>query len=115
VTAGELREWCLSQAGAVEEFPFGPETSVFKVGGKMFALSRLDAAPLSVSLKIDPVLGEELRASYADVKPGYHLNKRHWVTIDLNGDADDELVRGLIEDSHDLVRPRRRRPPAASS
>ncbi len=114
MTADELRDWCLSLPGAVHEFPFGPETSVFKVGGKMFALSRLDGEPLSVSLKVDPVLGEQLRASYADVKPGWHLNKKHWVTITLNGDADDELVRGLVEDSHDLVRPRRRRPPAAA-
>lgn len=102
----ELREHCLSLLGAVEEFPFGPETSVFKVGGKMFALSRLAGSPLSVSLKIDPPLGEQLRASYESVKPGWHLNKKHWVTVELGGDAEDQLVRDLIEDSHDLVRPK---------
>jgi predicted DNA-binding protein (MmcQ/YjbR family) len=113
MTADELRDWCLGLAGAVEGFPFAPGVSVFKTGGKMFALTRLGQAPLAVSLKVDPVLGEQLRASYEDIRPGYHLNKKHWVTITLGGDADDELVRGLIEDSHDLVRPRRRRSPAA--
>lgn len=103
----ELREHCLSLLGASEEFPFGPETSVFKVGGKMFALSRLGAEPpLSVSLKIDPPLGEQLRASYECVRPGWHLNKKHWVTVEIGGDAPDQLVRDLIEDSHDLVRPK---------
>jgi uncharacterized protein (DUF1697 family)/predicted DNA-binding protein (MmcQ/YjbR family) len=109
MTPDDIRAFCLELLGAVEEFPFAPDVSVFKVGGKMFALSRLSEDPLTVSLKIDPVLGEQLRASYDAVQPGYHLNKRHWVTVTLNADADDELVRGLIEDSHDLVRPRPRR------
>jgi predicted DNA-binding protein (MmcQ/YjbR family) len=105
----ELRTFCLDLLGAKEEFPFGAETSVFKVGGKIFAISRLDQEPLTVSLKIDPPLGEDLRASYTAVRPGYHLNKRHWVTITLGDDAEDELVRGLLEDSHDLVRPKPKR------
>lgn len=109
MTPDDLRAFCLELLGAVEEFPFAPDVSVFKVGGKVFALSRLAQDPLEVSLKIDPVLGEQLRASYEAIRPGYHLNKRHWVTITLNADADDELVRGLLEDSHDLVRPRPRR------
>lgn len=109
MTPQELRDFCLEQVGAVLEYPFGPETAVFKVGGKIFALSRLDGEPLQVSLKIDPDLGAELRGTYDAVGLAYHLNKRHWVTVTLNGDAEDELVRGLLEDSHDLVRPRVRR------
>jgi hypothetical protein len=65
----------------VEEFPFGPETSVFKVGGKMFALTALDTRPLTVSLKCEPALAEALRAEHSAVRPGYHLNKRHWITV----------------------------------
>jgi predicted DNA-binding protein (MmcQ/YjbR family) len=115
VTADELREWCLSMPGAIEDFPFAPGVSVFKVGGKMFALSRLAAEPLDVSVKCDPVLAESLRASYASIAAGYHLNKRHWLTITVNGDADDRMVRDLIQDSYDLVKPTRRRPPPATS
>jgi predicted DNA-binding protein (MmcQ/YjbR family) len=113
VTADELRAWCLGQPGASETFPFGPETSVFKVGGKMFALSRLDASPLRVSAKCEPELAAQLRLSYPAIAPGYHLNKRHWNTITLDGSLEDTTVRDLIEDSFDLVvsaLPRRLRP-----
>jgi predicted DNA-binding protein (MmcQ/YjbR family) len=75
VTAQALRKVCLSFAGAVEEFPFGPETSVFKVGGKMFALSGLERGPLQVSLKCEPDLADQLRLAHEAVNPGYHLNK----------------------------------------
>lgn len=109
MTGDELRDHCLELLGAGEEFPFSAGLSVFKVGGKIFALSHLEDEPLQVSLKIDPVIGEQLRASCDAVKPGYHLNKKHWVTITVGGDADDELIRGLIEDSHDLVRPQPKR------
>jgi predicted DNA-binding protein (MmcQ/YjbR family) len=110
VTPDDLRQLCLGLAGAVEERPFGPQTSVFKVGGKIFVLSQLDAeGPLQLSLKIDPPLGEDLRASYECVRPGYHLNKKHWVTIEVGGDVPDELIEGLVEDSYDLVKPRPRR------
>jgi predicted DNA-binding protein (MmcQ/YjbR family) len=98
-----LRGWCLRQAGAKEEFPFGPEHSVFKVAGKMFALSALDRAPLEVSVKCEPDLAVALRASYPAIRAGYHLNKRHWNTITLDGSIADQLVRDLIEDSYDLV------------
>jgi predicted DNA-binding protein (MmcQ/YjbR family) len=76
---------------------------VFKVAGKMFALSRLDEAQLRVSLKCEPELAEQLRASYAAVIPGYHLNKRHWNTVMIDGSLPDELVRDMVEDSYDLV------------
>jgi predicted DNA-binding protein (MmcQ/YjbR family) len=107
VTADELRDWCLSMPGAVEDFPFAPGVSVFKVAGKMFALSSLDAQPLKVSVKCDPVLGESLRESYRSIVAGYHLNKRHWLTVTLNDDADDQMVRDLVQDSYDLVKPKR--------
>jgi predicted DNA-binding protein (MmcQ/YjbR family) len=101
--AAELRGWCLQQGGAFEDFPFGPEHSVFKVAGKMFALSALDRMPLEVSVKCEPELAVELRNSYPAIRPGYHLNKRHWNTITLDGRLPDQLVRDLIEDSYDLV------------
>jgi predicted DNA-binding protein (MmcQ/YjbR family) len=103
VDASELRRWCLQHPGAIEDFPFGPEHSVFKVAGKMFALSALDRAPLEVSVKCEPDLAVELRNSYAGIRPGYHLNKRHWNTITLDGSVPDHLVRDLVEDSYDLI------------
>ncbi|MFL5895061.1 MAG: MmcQ/YjbR family DNA-binding protein [Thermoleophilaceae bacterium] len=104
MTAPDLRTWCLKMPGATEEFPFGPRTSVFKIGAKMFALSALGSTPLTVSVKCDPELAEALRGSYDAIVPGYHLNKRHWITITLGADASDRVVRDLIEDSYDLVR-----------
>jgi predicted DNA-binding protein (MmcQ/YjbR family) len=101
--ASGLRAWCLRQPGAVEDFPFGPATSVFKVAGKMFALSALDRMPLEVSVKCEPELAVALRNSYPAIRPGYHLAKRHWNTVTLDGSLTDQLVRDLIEDSYDLV------------
>jgi predicted DNA-binding protein (MmcQ/YjbR family) len=103
MTAAALRDHCLSFPDAAEAFPFGPETSVFKVAGKMFALSRLDAESLRVSVKCEPELAAALRASHAAVIPGYHLNKRHWNTVIIDGSLPDEMVRDMIEDSYDLV------------
>jgi predicted DNA-binding protein (MmcQ/YjbR family) len=103
MTTSELRGYCLSLAGAEETFPFGTETSVFKVAGKMFALSRLGASPLSVSVKCDPLLAEQLRATHAAIGPGYHLNKRHWNTVVLDGSLTVRTVCDMIEDSYDLV------------
>jgi predicted DNA-binding protein (MmcQ/YjbR family) len=103
VTPAELRRHCLKLAGAEETFPFGPETSVFKVGGKMFALAALRRSPLTVSVKCEPELGEQLRGTYDEIEPGYHLNKRHWLTITLGGAATDDLVRELVAGSYDLV------------
>ena len=101
--ATALRAWCLEQPGAVEEFPFGPEHSVFKVAGKMFALSALERVPLEVSVKCEPELAVGLRNSYGAIRPGYHLNKRHWNTNTLDGSLADQLVRDMVEDSYDLV------------
>jgi predicted DNA-binding protein (MmcQ/YjbR family) len=106
VTPAALRRFCLSLDGAEETFPFGPETSVFKVGGKMFAVAGLKAEPLRVTLKCEPELSVQLRNTYDEIVPGYHANKRHWITVDLTGSLDDGLVRTLIADSYDLVAPR---------
>ena len=101
--ASNLRDWCLEQRGAIEDFPFGPEHSVFKVAGKMFALSALERTPLEVSVKCEPELAVGLRESYPAIRPGYHLNKRHWNTLTLDRSLPDQLVRDMIEDSYDLV------------
>jgi predicted DNA-binding protein (MmcQ/YjbR family) len=103
VNADELRTWCLARPGAVEDFPFGPEHSVFKVAGRMFAISALERAPLEVGLKCEPELAVDLRETHAAIRPGYHLNKRHWNTVTLDGSLPDALVRDLVEDSYDLV------------
>jgi predicted DNA-binding protein (MmcQ/YjbR family) len=104
VTARSLRKLCLEFPGAYEDFPFGPETSVFKVEKKLFAISALGASPLKVSLKCEPELAEELRGSYPDaVAPGYHLNKRHWNTVLCDGTLPDAMVRDMVEDSYDLI------------
>jgi predicted DNA-binding protein (MmcQ/YjbR family) len=109
----ELRGLCLEFPGSAETFPFGPETSVFKVAGKMFALSRLTQSPLQISLKCEPALAEQLREAHAAVLPGYHLNKRHWNTVIVDGSMPEQMIKDMIEDSYDLVvsklpRPRRR-------
>ena len=103
MTPAQLRRFCLKLADADETFPFGSETSVFKVRGKMFALGQLQRQPLKVSVKCEPELGEQLRASYEEIEPGYHLNKRHWLTVTCGGAAPDELVRELVAGSYDLV------------
>ncbi len=99
----ELRDHLMSFAGAEETFPFGPNTSVFKVAGKMFALSHLQAESLRVSLKCEPALAEALRSAHSAVLPGYHLNKRHWNTVVLDDSLPDATVKDMIEDSYDLV------------
>ena len=99
----QLRDQCLSFAGAEETFPFGPNTSVFKVEGKIFALSRLDADPLKVSLKCEPELAVQLRRDHEAIIGGYHLNKRHWNTVTLDGSVPEQLVRDMVEDSYDLI------------
>ena len=108
MTPDALREFCLSLPQAIETFPFGEETSVFKTSGnnKVFALSGLAAEPLKVTLKIDPEESIALREQYEAIVPGYHLNKKHWVTITCDGSVPDELVEELITASHALVAPK---------
>jgi len=103
VRPAKLREHCLSFPGALETFPFGPENSVFKVEGKMFALTRLDGRPLRVSVKCEPALAEQLREMHEAVTPGYHLNKKHWNTVVLDGSLPEQTIKDMVEDSYDLV------------
>jgi predicted DNA-binding protein (MmcQ/YjbR family) len=103
MTPAQLRDYCVSFAGAAETFAFGPSTSVFKVAGKMFAVSQLAATPLAVSVKCEPSLAEALRVAHAAVLPGYHLNKRHWNTVIIDGSLSEQMIKDMIEDSYDLV------------
>lgn len=98
----ELREYCLTLKGVTEEFPFGETVLVFKVSGKMFCLSELDKG-LSIAIKNDPEKNIELREEYPAIKPGYHMNKKHWNTVDVNGSISDDMLKNLIDDSYDLV------------
>jgi predicted DNA-binding protein (MmcQ/YjbR family) len=99
-------EYCLSKKGVTEHFPFDEETLVFKVGGKMFALSSLnewEKGNPSVNLKCNPEYAEELRAEYDDINPGWHMSKIHWNTIEINREVPDSLIKELIDHSYDLV------------
>jgi predicted DNA-binding protein (MmcQ/YjbR family) len=94
---------CLAKPGSAEDYPFGDEVAVFKVAGRMFALVPLGPPPGSVSLKCDPDLAAGLRTRYAAITPGYHLNKRHWNTVALDGSVPDEELLELIDHSYELV------------
>ncbi|MEO8240174.1 MAG: MmcQ/YjbR family DNA-binding protein [Flavobacterium sp.] len=99
-------EYCLSKKGATEHFPFDENTLVFKVGGKMFALSSLlqwEKNEPSVNLKCDPERAQELRAEYEEIKPGFHMSKVHWNTIALNGNLPTSFIKELIDHSYELV------------
>jgi len=103
LTTEQLRAYCLSQTAAIEEFPFGPEARVFKVMGKMFALMSVDADPPTINLKCDPLLAQALRETYEAVRPGYHMNKKHWNTVTSDGTISDDELREMIDASYDLV------------
>jgi predicted DNA-binding protein (MmcQ/YjbR family) len=98
-----FREYCLSKPAATEDTPFGPDNIVFKVEGKMFALAALDEVPPAVNLKCDPDLALELRDRYAQVRPGYHMNKKHWNTVELDGVIPGKEIKKMIDHSYDLV------------
>jgi predicted DNA-binding protein (MmcQ/YjbR family) len=98
-----FREYCLGKRAATEGTPFGPDNIVFKVAGKMFALAALDEVPPAVNLKCDPDLALELRDRYEQVRPGYHMNKKHWNTVVLDGVIPQVEVRKMIDHSYDLV------------
>jgi predicted DNA-binding protein (MmcQ/YjbR family) len=95
--------YCLSLPGVEETTPFGPEAIVYKVGGKMFALAMADEVPTRVNLKCDPERALELRDRYEDITAGYHMNKRHWNTLNLGGRLPKAMVHELIEHSYQLV------------
>jgi len=98
-----LREYCLSKPDAEETFPFGPETLVFKVNGKVFLLVGLDQEQLQFNVKCDPEMAEQLREKYSCVLPGYHMNKKHWNAIVVDGTANNRLLKDWIDHSYELV------------
>lgn len=102
----DVEAYCLSLPGATEDYPFGDGAAVFKVGGKMFALTQPPGQPTRINLKCDPVLAIALRQKYASVQPGYHMNKKHWNTIQLDGSLPDNEVRQQIDHSYGLVVPK---------
>jgi predicted DNA-binding protein (MmcQ/YjbR family) len=102
-----LRDYCISKDGATESFPFGEDTLVFKVNDKIFALVNLDG-DLSINLKCDPVFAIELRERYPDVRAGYHMNKKHWNTVMLNGSVPDREVFSWIDHSYNLIAGKRK-------
>jgi predicted DNA-binding protein (MmcQ/YjbR family) len=99
----EFRVYCLSKAGVTEEFPFDQSTLVFKVGGKMFALTGLDDPEFKVNLKCNPEWALELREQHGSIRPGWHMNKTHWNTVHVDGSFADELFLELVDHSYDLV------------
>lgn len=108
-----LRAACLGLAGAYEDYPFDPEIAVFRVRvpggaappgpGRIFALVRVEVEPLSISLKCDPALAVQLRSAHPEITGAWHLNKKHWNGVRLDGTLDEGMLRDLIEDSYDLV------------
>src|SRR6266705_1210052 len=108
----EFREYCLSKPSATEGAPFGPDVLVFKVGGKMFALATLDEVPPTVNLKCDPDLALDLRDRYEQVGPGYHMNKKHWNTVEIASGIPDIELRKMIDHSYKLVIERLPKPKA---
>ena len=98
----EIREYCLSKKGVTESFPFDDVTLVFKVLDKLFALTSLDKE-LSLNLKCDPETAIQLRAEYPAVLPGYHMSKKHWNTVMIDGSINDKLIYQWIDDSYQLV------------
>ena len=98
-----FREYCLSKPQVTEGTPFGETVLVFKVAGKMFALAALDEVPATANLKCDPDRALELRDRYEQVKPGYHMNKKHWNTVEIDNGIPERELRGMIDHSYDLV------------
>jgi predicted DNA-binding protein (MmcQ/YjbR family) len=101
--AVEFREYCLTKPNTIEGTPFGETVLVFKVAGKMFALISLDEVPATANLKCDPDLALELRDRYEQVRPGYHMNKKHWNTVEIEGGIPETELRKMIDHSYGLV------------
>src|SRR5437879_13843270 len=98
-----FREYCLTKPAATEDTPFGPDNIVFKVGGKMFALAALDEVPPTVNLKCDPDLALDLRDRHDEVRPGYHMNKKHWNTVEIEAGIPDIELRKMIDHPYERV------------
>ena len=99
----ELKTYLQSKLAVTEELPFGPEALVYKVCGKMYALVAWQEVPLKITLKVDPAQADLQRAMFTTIKPGYHMNKQHWNTIELSGELSDAQLTGLIDDSYQRV------------
>lgn len=99
----QLRDFCLSKPGVEETLPFGPDTLVYKIGGKVFLICPLNSGELSFNVKCDPDLAIELREQYPSVQPGYHMNKKHWNTIIVDGSISSKKIKDWINDSYELV------------
>lgn len=99
----QLWQYCKAKPEAEESFPFGPENLVFKVKGKMFFLASLDKQPLQFNVKCDPEKAVELREKFASVQPGYHMNKKLWNTVIVDGSVPTQLLQEFIDDSYTLV------------
>ena len=99
----KFREYCLGKPRATEGMPFGPGILVFKVGGKIFALTSPERFPVTANLKCDPDLALDLRDRYEQVQPGYHMNKKHWNTVELGAGIPDGEIRNMIDHSYNLV------------
>jgi predicted DNA-binding protein (MmcQ/YjbR family) len=98
-----FREYCLNKVHVTEGTPFGEDVLVFKVAGKMFALASLDEFPATANLKCDPDLALELRDRYENVRPGYHMNKKHWNTVVIDSDIPERELQKMIDHSYELV------------
>ena len=99
----QLRKFILDKKGAYEDYPFGPTAIVFKVMGKMFALLPVDESSKRINLKCEPELALHFRAAYNSVQPGYHMNKKHWNSVILDGSLPDSILKTMIDDSYNLV------------
>jgi predicted DNA-binding protein (MmcQ/YjbR family) len=99
----KLEHFLLRHKGALKEFPFGPEAAVFKVAGKMFALIAWTEEPLRINLKCEPDEADFLRTRFSAIVPGYHMNKKHWNTITLDGSIPEDLLLDFIDASYSLV------------
>ena len=103
MTFEKIRKYCLNKRGTSEDFPFGTETSVFRVGEKIFCLMWKDGKTVTMNLKCDPFTAEELRSKYPSVQPGYHMNKRHWNTVIADGSIPEGDIQWMIDHSYTLV------------
>lgn len=104
-----LQQYCLSFPDVEETLPFGPDTLAYKVDGKIFLLTGLDSETLGFNVKCDPDKALELREQYPCVQPGYHMNKKHWNTITIDGSVSTALLKEWIKDSYDLVKPKKKK------
>ena len=102
MTFTEIEQYILSKYEVTYDYPFDEEVLVYRIFNKIFALI-IDESPLKINLKCDPIYALELRSLYKNIESGYHMNKKHWNTIEVNGDVDDEFLKELIDHSYDMV------------